>query len=66
MEDMIRRAGGENPFGYTADQLDRYERLLACLDIYQALVEERPYKQGFSHPEAMAILIKMLNQNTAL
>ncbi len=51
--------GSGYPFGYRADQLGKNERLLACLDIYQALVEERPYKAGLSHREAMTILYKM-------
>lgn len=51
--------GSGYPFGYKADRLGKHERLLACLDIYQALVEERPYKAGLSHNEAMAILYKM-------
>ena len=51
--------GSGYPFGYKADKLGKNERLLACLDIYQALVEERPYKAGLSHSEAMAILNKM-------
>ena len=32
------------------------ERLFACLDIYQALTENRPYKKAFSHAEALRIL----------
>ena len=51
--------GSGYPFGYKADKLGKNERLLACLDIYQALVEQRPYKAGLSHGEAMAILNKM-------
>lgn len=51
--------GSGYPFGYKADQLGKNERLLACLDIYQALVEQRPYKAGLSHSEAMTILYKM-------
>ena len=51
--------GSGYPFGYKAGQLGKNERLLACLDIYQALVEERPYKAGLSHSEAMTILYKM-------
>lgn len=51
--------GSGYPFGYKADKLGKNERLLACLDIYQALVEERPYKAGLSHTEAMTILYKM-------
>ena len=45
-----------------ADSLGKNERLLACLDIYQALVEERPYKAGLSHQEAIDILHKMGNE----
>ena len=67
LEDICRWAslhhekldGSGYPFGYTAAELDKNERLLACLDIYQALVEERPYKSGLSHSEAMDILNKM-------
>lgn len=51
--------GSGYPFGYTAEQLDKNERMMACLDIYQALREERPYKAGLSHREAMRILNKM-------
>ena len=51
--------GSGYPFGYLADSLGRIERMMACIDIYQALVEERPYKQGLPHHEAMEILRKM-------
>ena len=53
--------GSGYPFGYTGEKLDKNSRLLACLDIYQALVEDRPYKSGMSHTAAMAILKKMGN-----
>ena len=51
--------GSGYPFGYKAEQLGKNERLLACLDIYQALIEQRPYKAGLTHSEAMIILNKM-------
>lgn len=51
------------PFGYNAEKLDKNDRLLACLDIYQALVEVRPYKEGMPHFKAMEILYKMGNDN---
>ena len=51
--------GSGYPFGLTAEQLGPNERLLACLDIYQALVEERPYKAGLSHETALGILRRM-------
>ena len=34
------------PFGKTADELNEQERMMACVDIYQALTEDRPYKKG--------------------
>lgn len=37
------------PFGKTADELNEPERIMACIDIYQALTEDRPYKKGLSH-----------------
>ncbi len=47
------------PFGKTAQELGEKERLLACLDIYQALTEDRPYKAGMPHKKAIAILQEM-------
>jgi len=44
------------PFGKKADDLDFNSRLITCLDIYQAVSEERPYHPGRSHAEAMQIL----------
>jgi HD-GYP domain-containing protein (c-di-GMP phosphodiesterase class II) len=46
-------------FGKKADDLDFNSRLLACLDIYQALTEERPYHAGKDHRAAMEILSDM-------
>lgn len=53
--------GSGYPFGYTADQLGEKERLMAVLDIYQALVESRPYKDGMPHEKAMSILREMVD-----
>lgn len=50
------------PFGKTAKDLDFNSRLMACLDIYEALTEERPYRNILSHEEAMSILNKMTGQ----
>ena len=33
-------------------------KLVAVADFYRALVEDRPYRKGMSHPEAMAVLGK--------
>lgn len=51
--------GSGYPFGYKAKDLGFEERLMACLDIYQALVEKRPYKDGMKHAEAVGILDRM-------
>lgn len=51
--------GSGYPFGLTGDKLDFISRLLACLDIYQAVSEKRPYHSGRSHEETMAILWDM-------
>jgi HD-GYP domain-containing protein (c-di-GMP phosphodiesterase class II) len=47
------------PFGKADSDLDFNSRLLCCLDIYEALTEERPYRVGLSHKEAIDILSKM-------
>lgn len=52
------------PFGKKADELGFNERLMACLDIYQALIEERPYKKGLSHDKAMDILRKLVEDGS--
>ena len=47
------------PFGKIDKDLDFNSRLITCLDIYEALTEERPYRKGLSHEEAMDILNKI-------
>lgn len=51
--------GSGYPFGKKAHELDFIDRLLACCDIYQALIEERPYKQPLTHKEAISIMNEM-------
>ncbi|MPM58698.1 3'3'-cGAMP-specific phosphodiesterase 3 [bioreactor metagenome] len=48
------------PFGKKAEELDHEDRLLACIDIYQALSEERPYKKGFTHEKCIEIMKDMV------
>ena len=50
------------PFGKTAEELGTEERLLTCLDIYQALTEDRPYKAGMAHKKAIGILREMVEK----
>jgi HD-GYP domain-containing protein (c-di-GMP phosphodiesterase class II) len=47
------------PCGKTAEDLDFNSKLIACLDIYEALTEERPYRGALEHKEAMEILNSM-------
>lgn len=51
--------GAGYPFGKTAEELCFEERLMGCLDIYQAPTEKRPYKDGFSHEKSISILRDM-------
>ena len=50
------------PNGLSASELSFEERLMACIDIYQALTEDRPYKAGMSHSKTMAIMESMVNE----
>ena len=43
-------------FGKGADELDFNSRLMACIDIYQAVCEERPYHPARNHESTMQIL----------
>ena len=48
--------------GLDASQLSFEERLMACIDIYQALTEDRPYKAGMSHAKTIAIMNSMVEE----
>ena len=50
------------PRGLTAEELSLEERLMACVDIYQALTEQRPYKDGIPHEKAIAIMQDMVDK----
>jgi HD-GYP domain-containing protein (c-di-GMP phosphodiesterase class II) len=47
------------PLGKSGAELDFNSRLMACIDIYQAVSEERPYHPRRSHAETMPILYDM-------
>jgi HD-GYP domain-containing protein (c-di-GMP phosphodiesterase class II) len=49
------------PFGKKLDELDFNSRLMACIDIYQAVSEERPYHPGRNHRDTMKVLYEMAN-----
>lgn len=50
------------PFGKKADELDFNSRLMACIDIYQAVSEERPYHPRRNHKDTMKILYTMVDK----
>lgn len=52
--------GSGYPYGKTAKELDFNSRLMGCLDIYQALTEDRPYREGMSHKKALKIMSDMV------
>ena len=54
--------GSGYPYGFNADRLDFNSRLMGCLDIYQALTEDRPYREGMSHESTIKILRGMVDQ----
>ena len=47
------------PQGLTAEELSFEERLMACVDVYQALTEKRPYKDGMTHEKSISIMLDM-------
>lgn len=50
------------PFGKKAPELSKDDRLMGCIDIYQALSEDRPYKPGMTHQKSMDILYDMADK----
>jgi len=53
--------GSGYPFGKKAPELDFNSRLLMCLDLYQAISEERPYHPRRNHADTMKILYEMVD-----
>jgi putative two-component system response regulator len=44
------------PYGLKGDEIPLEGRLMSVVDVYDALVSERPYKKSFSHEEAVKII----------
>jgi HD-GYP domain-containing protein (c-di-GMP phosphodiesterase class II) len=55
--------GSGYPEGLNAEKLCFNSRLLACLDIFQALTENRPYRKNLSFEETFAIMKKLAKEN---
>ena len=51
--------GSGYPQGLAAESLSFEEQLMACIDIYQALTEPRPYKDGIPHEKSILIMLDM-------
>jgi HD-GYP domain-containing protein (c-di-GMP phosphodiesterase class II) len=56
-----RLDGSGYPFGLTSNELGLEERIVSCLDFYQALVEDRPYRKSMAHDDAVSLLRKNLS-----
>lgn len=48
------------PYGLDSRKLDFNSRILACVDIYQALTEDRPYRKAMEHRQAIDIMTDMV------
>ena len=48
--------GSGYPRGLKGDQIPLLGRIMAIVDVYDALISERPYKKAFSHEEAVRII----------
>ena len=48
--------GSGYPDSLTADQIPMVARIMAVVDIYDALITDRPYRKGMSQAEAIRIL----------
>ncbi len=50
--------GSGYPYGLKGEQIPLQGRIMAIVDVYDALVSERSYKKAFSHDEAVEIIMK--------
>ncbi len=57
-----RLNGTGYPLGLKGNELSLEMRMLACIDVYQALTENRPYRAAMSHEKAISILKDMADK----
>jgi len=50
--------GSGYPYGLKGTDIPLQGRIMAIIDVYDALVSERPYKKAFSHEEALKIIME--------
>ncbi len=58
-----RLDGSGYPLGLKADQIDQPSRLIAVTDVFQALTQSRPYRDGLPLKEALLIIEQMVKEN---
>lgn len=51
--------GNGYPMGVNSSKISRYARIIAVVDVYDALVTERPYKKAFSQRDAVEMIMAM-------
>ena len=47
------------PLGLTSDKITPYAKIMSVVDVYDALVTERPYKKAFSQRTAVEMIMSM-------
>lgn len=50
------------PMGVSSEKITSYARILSVVDVYDALVTERPYKKGMSQRDAIEIIMSMTEE----
>lgn len=50
------------PMGTSSEKISPYAKILSVVDVYDALVTERPYKKGMSQREAIEIIMSMTEE----
>lgn len=58
-----RLDGSGYPLGKVADELDQPSRIVAVADVFQALTQSRPYREGVSLRQAMGTLSALVAEN---
>ena len=48
--------------GVSEDKISPYAKVLSVVDVYDALVTERPYKKGMSQRDAIEIIMSMTEE----
>ncbi len=50
--------GSGYPFGLRGEQIPLAARIVAVVDVYDALITERRYKRPYSHEEARTVIVQ--------